>query len=166
MSKSKLNFVDYENKSLRVAGDLFKPYRRVKTKELMNAQKELEQVSKKQDKIRARIDKIEELMKLETDLDKYDELAKELEEQEKLVQDDALLEESAKIICPLFEDLTVEEFLDNAEPQDNQTVGCHLVAIEAFNLNKPAGYIESIYDRVLSASIESRIEDMINPKED
>ena len=36
----KLKFVDYKNKSLRVAGDLFKPYRRVKTRELMNAQKE------------------------------------------------------------------------------------------------------------------------------
>lgn len=162
----KLRFVDYKNKSLRVAGDLFKPYRRVKTRELMNAQKELEKVSKKQDKIKARIEKIEELMKLETDLDKYDELAKELEKQEKLVEDEALLQESAKIICPLFEDLTVEEFLENAEPQDNQTVGCHLVAIEAFNLNKPEGYIENIYDRVLTASIESRVEDMINPRED
>ena len=162
----KLKFVDYKNKSLRVAGDLFKHYRRVKTRELMNAQKELEKVSKKQDKIKARIEKIEELMKLETDLDKYDELAKELEKQEKLVEDEALLQESAKIICPLFEGLTVEEFLENAEPQDNRTVGCHLVAIEAFNLNKPEGYIENIYDRVLTASIESRVEDMINPRED
>lgn len=158
-----MKFIDYNKKEIRVCGDVFKPFKRVKVRELMAAQKELEGLSKKQEKVQGRIDKIKELMELETDLDKYDELQAQLEEEEAKIDSEEMLKESAKIVLPFFEDLTAEEFLENAEPHDNYTLAVHLPAIQAFCIGKPAKYINDMYLRVIDANIDNYMDNIINP---
>lgn len=160
---SEMKFIDYKNREIRVCGDIFKPFRRVKIRELMKAQNELEKLSKEQEKVQGRVNKIKELMELETDLDKYDELQGKLDEEEAKLDMDSMLTESAKIVLPFFEGLTIEEYLDNAEPHDNYTVAVHLPAIQAFCIGKPEKYINDMYLKVIDANIDNYLDNIINP---
>lgn len=163
-SMSEINFVDLNNNEIRVCGDLFKPVKNVKINNLQKAQNKIEKMNKDNERVQDRIDKIKEIMdKPETSLEEYDELAKQLEEEEAKLDNDVLMESTAQIVLEFFDDITVEEYLDNAEPQDMATLGVMIPAIQCIKIGKNAKYINNLFIKAISANIDNYMDNILNP---
>lgn len=154
-----------ENREIRVCGNLFKPIKvDVKNKDIREAQKELEKMAKEQERTQAKIDKIKQIMELEsTSLEDYDKLEKKLEEEEAKVDEEEILLKSASIVTPFFEDLTEEEYVENSTILDNSTVAVHIVAVQGIIAGKSNKEINSYYYRAIDSGIETYMDNITNP---
>ena len=161
---SEMKFVDLKNNEIRVCGDIFKPVKKVTVYKLSLAQEEIEKMNKENERVQARIDKIKKIMeKDDTSLDDYDKLSKELESEEEKIDNDLLMKSTAQIVMEFFDDITVEEYLENAEPQDMATLGVIIPAMQCMKIGKPEKYINNLFIQAISANVDNYVNSILHP---
>lgn len=163
---SEMKFVDLSNNELRVCGDIFKPVKNVKIYNLTKAQEKIEKMNKENERVQNRINKIKEIMdKDDTSLDEYDKLSKELETEEAKMDNDLLMKSTAQIVLEFFDDITVDEYLENAEPQDMATLGVIIPAMQCMRIGKSEKYINNLFIKAISANIDNYMNNILTPRE-